>query len=507
MKTIFVLPVFFLSLYQYKLTAQSPVTYYDIQLNTNISQTQNTANGWNAAAPYASSITYQLYYGQTAGGGSGWEREIMGFNVGSRSFSRQAGNGGSPFDKVVINRHPQLAGDTINAFYEFTTGSGNNLYLAPSYVPNLEDLINSYVCNRGSDNLFSNAPTTRANIERVDLIQTAGIYVINATSQGFLINERGGNDNFKVAVITGLNGAGNVSALGNLLSITVAHWGKVGPSIQTRVMSRRMLSDAHLRPKEDIATQTISGVYISLADLGVSNGATVYGLAIFPNDVTATMDLIGLTNVPTNTNQSTDGGLDMIAGMGYFTENFVLSATHPLRFSATHKNGNVFLQWKPSPQQPYRMATIQRSTDGVNFENIRYFYPENEAAGLWKAIDHVSALHVPKVFYRLRLVDLQGNVMYSEIQALQLSQQPVFEWKQSLSSNEPIQFYWKHIPASVLEVALLTVNGSVLKTYRFAISTENGMLTFPLPNHLPAGVYLLRTVMNGRTETRRVYKF
>lgn len=489
--------------------AQSPVTFYTIQNNSSLAAAQHTVTGWNSNNPFGGGGQFHLHYGQSTNGGGGLEREIMGFNVGNRSFSRQAGMNGSPFDRVLINRHPNLPGDTINAFYEFTPSSGNNLFLAPSYVSTLESLINSYICNRGSDNLFSNSPTTRSNIERVDLIQTTGIQVLNSVSQGFLINERGGNDNFKVAVITAINSHGAPTALGNLLQITSSRWGRIGPSIQTRVMSRRLTADAVLRPKEDIAAQTIAGVYISFADLGVSNGSLVYGLAIFPNDVTAAMDLIGLSNVPTNTNQNTDGGLDMIAGMGYFIENFVLPQGNRIDFGLTQLNRQVQLQWTPSQDLAFSKAELQRSNLGTDFSTIAEFLPGAiPSNGSYMFKDNLHGLTTHSVSYRLRLVDLRGNIYYSHVRQVHLQKALPFEWKHYPDPfTDHLQVRWRSSSAGVMELSLLSLDGIVQQQTRHPFAAGSGVLHFSIPPHLPSGIYLLRTAANGSIETRRVVKW
>lgn len=491
----------------YTAAAQSPVTFYVLQNNNTQTSSEQTAPGWNTSNPFGTSNQFRIHYGQAANGTGGVEREIIGFNVGNRSFSRKAGMNGNPFDRVVVNRHPHRNGDTINAFYEFTSNSGNNLFLATSYVPTLESLINSYVCNRGSDNLFSNSATTRSNIERVDLIQTTGIWVQNAAAQGFLINERGGNDNFKVAVISGVNSEGRASSLGTLLQITASQWGRVGPSIQTRVMSRRMTSDATLRPKEDIAAQTISGIYISFADLGISNGNLVYGLAIFPNDVTPTMDLIGLTNVPTNTSQ-TDGGLDMIAGMGYFTENFVLPHGNSIDFDVTALNGQAQLRWTPDAGLAFSKAEIQRSTSGTSFRTITQFQPGNlSAAGTYTFQDPLTGISAHTVSYRMRLFDLRGNVYYSHVRSVPLQKPIQFDWKHYPDPfTTHLQIRWRNTSSGTMELTLLSMDGIAHRQMRQPISAGNGMVQFPVPAHLPTGTYLLRVVLNGYVETRRVLK-
>lgn len=505
MKTCLAFCAFFALLYS--VAAQSPVTFYRLQNNNTQTITQHTVPGWNSSNPFGAGTQFQIHYGQNSNGTAGVEREIIGFNVGNRSFSRKTGSAGNPFDRVVINRHPNRSGDTVNAFYEFTAGSGNNLFLATSYVPNLESLINSYICNRGSDNLFSNSATTRSNIERVDLLQTAGIWVQNAAAQGFLINERGGNDNFKVAIITAVNSGGRASTLGNLVQIRASHWGKVGPSIQTRVMSRRTTIDATLRPKEDIAAQTISGTYISFADLGISNGNLVYGLAIFPNDVTAAMDLIGLTNVPTNTNQ-TDGGLDMIAGMGYFTENFVLPHANSIDFNLSALNGQAVLQWHPSPGLAFSKAEIQRSSSGASFSTIAQFLPgNNAAAGTFTFQDALTGVSEHTVSYRLRLFDLRGNMYYSHVRSISVQKPIEFDWKHYPDPfTTHLQVRWRSTSAGTIELSLISINGILQGQLRQPLAAGNGMVHFPIPAHLPSGTYLLRMVLNGYVENRKVVK-
>lgn len=314
---LLLLPVLLMALFT---KAQTPITAYTIVNNSTVTVSSNSNLGWNPAAPYDNATTYTHFYGRTSAGptGTGLEREVTGFSIGATAYSRMPSAGGLPFESVVVNRHPSYGGDTINTLYEYTASVGNNLYYAPSYIGTMEGVINSFICNRGSDNTFSNSPATQANIERIDLIKTGGILCVNATRQGFLINERNGNDNFKVAAITSLTGSNTLNTLGSLVTVSTANWGVVGPSIISRVMSRRTGSDVFLRAKQDISSQTISGVFISFASLGITAGTTIYGISLFPADVTGAMDLIGLTNVPTNTDATTNGGMDMMAGGGYF---------------------------------------------------------------------------------------------------------------------------------------------------------------------------------------------
>ncbi len=410
-----VISCFIVLILTFDAVAQLPVSAYNITTR-NATAATNTSVGWNlSGGSYLNTTTFTNLYGQRSGGAAGIERVVAGFTIGANSYTPRPRPNGRPFDNVVINRHPSIPGDTINTLYEHTTNVGNNLYLEPSYLPNFEDVVNSFVCNRGSDNTFSNSPTTQANIERIDLIINAGILCTAPNFQGFLINERNGNDNFKVAAITSLNGSNLVNGLGSLVNIVVAsgHWGTVGPAFISKVMSRRTGTDVNLRVKQDIPLQTVSGVYISMAALGISNGTRIYGLAVFPNDVTSAMNLITLTNVPSNTDAGANGGLDMMAGGGYFAESSVL----PLRlkdFIATVKNSTSVLDWKAESQVNVSHFEVERST-GTPDKFVRIAKVDATGYNQSYSYTDVTLPAAVAVYYRLKMVDGDASYSYSPI--------------------------------------------------------------------------------------------
>jgi hypothetical protein len=467
--------------------AQTAVTAYNI--TSQIPATaSNTSAGWNAAAPYPTSTTYTNFYGQRNGGAAGSERVVAGFNIGANSYIPRPRPGGKPFDNVVINRHPSIPGDTVNTLYEYSASSGNNLYFEPSYLPNLQDVINSFVCNRGSDNTFSNSPTTQANIERIDLIINGGVVCNFPSFQGFLINERNGNDNFKVAAITSLNGSNLVSGLGNLVSVLTTNWGVVGPSFVSRVMSRRTGSDPNLRAKQDIASQTVSGVYISFSNLGITNGTRIYGLAVFPNDVTSAMDLVGLTNVPSNTDAGANGGLDMMAGGGYFVQSSIL----PLQLKnleASVKNTDVALTWAGESQINVSHFEIERSTGTPDkFEKIG----KVDASGLNQSYSFtdVSVPQGKALYYRLKVVDNDDSYSYSSVVRAAVSIKQSYQLIPSVAKRGEVVYLSSRELTNGLAKELTIMNGNGQVVYASRI-LQNGVVPIQT-SQLSAGLYVLK---------------
>jgi hypothetical protein len=421
--------------------SQTPVSSYTIT-NDVVNTVSNHSNqGWTIGSDYQTTTTYTNTYAQTNSGGSGLERRVTGFTIGATSYSPVPRPGGLPFDQVLINRHPAVSGDTINTLYEYTASTGNNLYYAPRYVGTLDGVINSFVCNRGSDNTFSNSPSTQANIERIDLLINSGTVCYYPSQQGFLINERNGNDAFKVAAITSLTVGNTVNTLGTLTNVVTGNWGAVGPAFVSRVMSRRTGSDVNLRAKQDIGSQTVAGVFISFASLGITPGTRIYGLSVFPNDVTAAMNLITLADVPSNTNSGVNGGLDMMAGGGYFVQSNIL----PLQlesFKGAIQQNNIRLQWNTLVETHVSRYEIERAlgttrpfiTIGtVNAGNNDYQFTDMNA----------KAANGNPFLYRLKMIDQDGRFTYSNVLSFRFASSTGISLYPSVISVEKVSI---HLP-------------------------------------------------------------
>lgn len=291
---------------------------------------QNNVPGYGQ--DYATGNTYDLRFGQIpSGNGQGENLFIDSFDVGGNTYTNinASSSATTPYENVNVNRvdNAQVNYEKITAFYPRSqnpapTANGDTLYYDTESATSVESFLNTYIANWGTDNLFSNANSaTTNNIERVDFtLAQSGVSTTNTNQTGFLLLDRGGNDDYTVAPITGLNPDGTVSSLGSLVTGTAGTvWGDTGEDIFTTVFqSVEIGTPPLLRPSQALSSQTISGSYISFADLDVAAGEYIYGISLFPGDVDNTMDLIGLSDVPLNTSGGNEGGLDYMPGGGLF---------------------------------------------------------------------------------------------------------------------------------------------------------------------------------------------
>jgi hypothetical protein len=238
-------------------------------------------------------------------------------------------------------RRSSAAGNNAN-IWEVAT-SASNLVAANTSASTLESVMISNNSLMGVNDLFTNTGGTPAaiannNIERVDYYFNGGFAAI--PGEGFAIFDRAADhnaaDGFQVAVITGWNTSTNQATAygGNVVEITAGAASKYGAALdydpltagsQTSFTYQILRFQGNgnnlstLTQADATNAQSVFGVYISFADLGIANGTTVYGYSIMANDVTnVTANLVDWNNAtyyPTNTPDSS-GSIDLLAVNG-----------------------------------------------------------------------------------------------------------------------------------------------------------------------------------------------
>jgi uncharacterized repeat protein (TIGR01451 family) len=303
--------------------AQVPITSIIASPLFAPAQTINTTGAGTASYPSAN--TYNLNFGTATSANK--NLVMTAISVGGQSYSVQQISNYIGIRRRIFSNSP-ITTDRHIMLYERASKSGTNptnVNFAAGFVNTMEEILLSNVINRGADNVFANTGDTAGNnnnIERIDMITTSGLSapstVARLSQVGFMVLDRNGNDRFKIAAIKAIDGANNPTALGPLLDAgSSGTWGPSGYTVNTTVIRRD--GAGVFQPSFDPTSQSISGTFISYATLGVGLNETIYGYAIFPTDVTSSMDLVGLTNVPALTNDS-QGGLDLLAGGLSFTE-------------------------------------------------------------------------------------------------------------------------------------------------------------------------------------------
>lgn len=229
-------------------------------------------------------------------------------------------------------------------FYQYPyEGSPLNHDLKPPRFYSISEVYLSNSINVAVDNAMSNVDN---NIERVDMIFSSGVLspatVGERREKGFMVSERWGNNPHQIAAITALDASGkpasyytlsktNINNYGNS-QFTITHSdGRVtGPAVYSPPSHRYENKDAPVPggiagsktnplngdPEYFLSTiQPIRSSFHSFEQLGVPGGVRIYGISIFGIDVDESMDLVGLSDVPLDTDHIIEDSADIFGSM------------------------------------------------------------------------------------------------------------------------------------------------------------------------------------------------
>ena len=210
------------------------------------------------------------------------------------------------------------------------------------------------------------------------------------------------------------------------------------------------------------------------------------------------------------TNGSTSSGSITYAGASIFSP-FTLGSTNGLDnplslvldyFTGTKENGYNLLNWKAECNSETASFVLQRSSDGTNFSDIDSVQAATatECSLPYNYNDYTAT--GSKVYYRLEVIDQNGNITYSQL-VLILNDQNVIQLM-NVRPNPVQTEAWLNISASEnqnVELVIYSIDGKQL--VRQTINVVGGMNTIDLhTSTLANGMYIVRGVfMNGQTNT------
>jgi hypothetical protein len=206
----------------------------------------------------------------------------------------------------------------------------------------------------------------------------------------------------------------------------------------------------------------------------------------------------GTSSSPANSGVGTVGPSNSLSSFSPFTFG---STGVPLpiilsSFTVTDENCKAFLTWTTSLEQNAVSFDIEQSTDAISYNtvgNVR----ANDAPSTYHA---TVAQATQQAYYRLRLNNLDGSIVYSNIDELTLS---------CLTGADRLSIYPNPLPAGGMAIVNLTTSvnrGAVnlqvydaqgRKVYSAMVSVTSGLNQFNIPARgLAQGIYSVILVGN-----------
>lgn len=191
--------------------------------------------------------------------------------------------------------------------------------------------------------------------------------------------------------------------------------------------------------------------------------------------------------------------------------NYAAPKTLPVNlisFGATLINKNVALTWTTSQEKNASHFTVERSADGVEFTDAGIIFTEgnSETARSYNFKDPISTSGKGVLYYRLKVVDLDGRYEYSQIRLIKLGDTKGKLELQTFPNpvvNElriTIPESWQKKPV-VYEV--YSGDGQLLKRFlnKSATQTEIINMQFYVP-----GAYVVKALNDKEIASKRIIK-
>jgi hypothetical protein len=169
-------------------------------------------------------------------------------------------------------------------------------------------------------------------------------------------------------------------------------------------------------------------------------------------------------------------------------------------FNVAASSCNGILNWKTASELNVKSFEVEYSTNGVQFTTAGTVQAKNSSSG--SVYKYVNAQGTTKGYYRLKIIDVDGNIAYSRIVSVDTKcngTKSVSLYPNPVTASQNLSVIISGYEGSI-KGELLSMSGQSIRTY----SLKNGTNTLSV-DKLAQATYMLRvTDAAGETESFRV---
>jgi len=171
-----------------------------------------------------------------------------------------------------------------------------------------------------------------------------------------------------------------------------------------------------------------------------------------------------------------------------------------IKLNLIRQNNSIIVNWNTINEINTAKCVVERSIDGINFSDI---YTTN-AAGTISAKSYTYSdkfFTLGMNYYRIKLMDIEGNYVYSPVQCLGVQEKPTFVVLSNPIINNNISIQANAIEDGNYKVMLLNSIGQKLIAKEFSISENAIIMNLSVSATLGAGIYYVEIVGKGLNNT------
>lgn len=407
----------------------------------------NTTTGGNAAWPSEGWSGLDLYTNKLI---PGWKQSLVAAGLKwGRLIRLKLGASGTI---TLPSNHPtNNAGDTITYF------QSTNRYRDLAFAPNGKDLYLIMDRSAATSGPSTGSPivpacpgclqkltflgynddgTGKSTIPAsIDVTTAATNFVCNAGTSVTIDNT---NNNLWVP-ITGPDGniLAEIKANGNNLGLVTSSFYQNAGAIRVRNSNRYLDRNITITPTVQPSSAVNIRLYLTAAEYNALDADPLSGVSAIGdlkilknNDACAAAVASNTTLInPTFTLAHGAGGYMLQGNVNSFSSFYIGSSniTLPLQliyFTGTLKNNATWLNWETENEKNVSSFVVERGIDGRNFSSIGTVAAigNTTSKSQYAYTDYdVTKQSSPVVYYRLRMIDIDGSFTYSQVVAISLA--------------------------------------------------------------------------------------
>lgn len=176
---------------------------------------------------------------------------------------------------------------------------------------------------------------------------------------------------------------------------------------------------------------------------------------------------------------------------------------HLISFTVTKSNNKAALQWQTTNEVNTAWFNIQRSQDGTTFTTVGKVNANNHAGLQNKYVfdDDVSALNTGKVYYRLQMMDNDGQFTFSKIAYITIEHsRKSFTIYPNPAHGDIIIGNYSASDIMNAQIVIRDLAGHKLITRKFTRSAEQKINL----GSLAKGVYIISIITPGNVQTQKL---
>jgi len=172
-------------------------------------------------------------------------------------------------------------------------------------------------------------------------------------------------------------------------------------------------------------------------------------------------------------------------------------------FAAECRDNTITLDWTTVSQHNLDFFVVQKSQDGILFEDVHTVYSSGTISGMYDFVDNNSISGT--VYYRLRLQDKNAQIAYSAISAVTCGNKYSNIIIAPNPASEILNIELNQEISGNMELILMNYLGKQIKNVQF--TTQKGYNKYQLElTDYSAGSYILIVKGTGQYLVRRFVK-